>query len=118
MQAAPAEDGAPGRLALVLTTVPGRELGERLVRQLVDERLIACANLIPGLASIFRWQGEVRSETEVLILMKTQPERLEALFQRVQELHPYEVPELIEVPVGEVSPAYCQWILAETGEAP
>jgi periplasmic divalent cation tolerance protein len=87
------------------------------VRQLVDERLIACANLVPGLSSVFRWEGEVRTEKEILILMKTQPERMEALFQRVQELHPYDVPELVELPVGRALPAYCSWVAAETSGA-
>jgi periplasmic divalent cation tolerance protein len=116
MEGEPRDAGSVPPLTLVLTTVPGEAIGERLMHQLVEERLIACANLIPGLTSVFRWEGEVRRETEFLILMKTQPERVAALYERVRELHPYEVPELIELPVGRSLPAYCRWVAAETGE--
>ncbi|HEX7243088.1 MAG TPA: divalent-cation tolerance protein CutA, partial [Longimicrobiaceae bacterium] len=69
-------------IALVLTTVPDAETGERIVRALVDERLIACGNLLPGVASIFRWKGEVQREGEVLVLMKTRTASVERLFRR------------------------------------
>ena len=100
-------------LLLVLTTLPDREAAERLVRQLVEERLVACGNLIPGLQSIYRWKGEVASEAEVLVLLKTSRGRVDRLFERAAELHPYEVPELVAVTAAEVSRAYCQWVLEE-----
>jgi periplasmic divalent cation tolerance protein len=116
MEGVATDAGSTPPLTLVLTTVPGEAIGERLVHQLVEERLIACANLIPGLTSVFRWEGEIRRETEFLILMKTHPDHMAELYERVQELHPYEVPELIELPVGRSLPAYCRWVAAETGE--
>lgn len=117
-----AEGAAAGRggverdtdVALVLTTVPDAEQGERLVSRLVEERLVACGNLVPGLTSIFRWEGDISRETELLVLLKARASRLEALFARVAELHPYEVPELLTLPVDAGSSAYCRWVREET----
>ena len=103
-------------VSLVVSTAPDLATGERIVRQLVEERLIACGNLVPGVASLFRWKGEVQREDEVLILMKTRTESLDRLFGRVAELHPYEVPELLSFVVGKGSPAYCGWVVEETAE--
>jgi periplasmic divalent cation tolerance protein len=106
----------PDGLTLVLTTVPDLDAGERLVRQLVEERLAACGNLIPGLVSIYRWGGEVAREGELLVLLKTRASGVPALFRRVEELHPYEVPELVALPVDTVSDAYGRWVRQETIE--
>jgi periplasmic divalent cation tolerance protein len=103
-------------LALVLSTLPDRAAAERLVAQLVEERLIACGNLLPGVVSIFRWSDAVQREEEVLVLMKTPPSLVERLFQRIAELHPYEVPELVSLSVDAVSNAYCRWVRQETIE--
>ncbi len=100
-------------LTLVLSTVPDVGTGERLARQLVEERLIACANLIPGLTSVYRWEGALRAEPEVLMLMKTPASSVERLFQRMPELHPYQVPELLALPVGTGLEAYCRWAAGE-----
>jgi periplasmic divalent cation tolerance protein len=102
------------RLYLVLSTMPDEAAATQLARKLIDERLIACANLLPGLRSIYRWQGEVRSDAEVLLLLKTAPSRLQALIERVQELHPYDVPECIAFPAETGLAAYCQWVAVET----
>jgi periplasmic divalent cation tolerance protein len=106
---------APG-VSLVLTTAPDASAAERIVRALVEERLIACGNVVPGVASLFRWKGEVQREEEVLVLMKARTEALDRLFARIGELHPYEVPELLSFPVGKGSPAYCGWVVEETVE--
>jgi periplasmic divalent cation tolerance protein len=108
------DNAADDALLLVLTTVPDREAAERLGHALVEERLIACANLIPGLHSIYRWQGEVQSEAEVLLLMKTRRARLTSLKERLPQLHPYEVPELLALPVADGLDAYCGWVVGET----
>jgi periplasmic divalent cation tolerance protein len=108
--------GRPADVTLVLTTVPDGDTGERLVRQLVDERLAACGNLVPGVVSIYRWEGAVQREGEVLVLLKTCGGSVERLFQRVTELHPYRVPELLSFPVGAGLAAYCEWVAAETAE--
>ncbi len=109
-------DGPGDELVLVLTTTPSRSLAEPLVRQLVDERRIACANLVAGVGSVFRWDGAVRHEEEVLVVMKTVASEVERLFDRIAELHPYDVPELIAVPVAAASQAYCRWVRQETIE--
>lgn len=103
-------------VSLVLSTAPDLATAERLVRQLVEERLIACGNLVPGVASVFRWKGEVQREDEVLVLMKARTEALDRLIGRVAELHPYECPEVLSFPVGKGLPAYCGWVVEETAE--
>jgi periplasmic divalent cation tolerance protein len=104
---------APDDLMVVLTTLPNAEVAERLVHTLVEERLVACGNLVPGLISVYRWQGEIAREAETLALLKTSRDRLGPLFERAAELHPYEVPELVALSADEVSRAYGQWILQE-----
>ena len=104
--------GAP--LAVVLMTVPDGDTGLSIARALVEERLIACANLVPGVTSVYRWEGEVRSDTEHLVVMKTRAELLERLFERASALHPYEVPELVALDVAGGSRPYCGWVRAET----
>lgn len=111
------EKGAAAEgLVLVLTTVPDVETGERLVRALIDERLAACGNLLPGVTSIYRWEGSVERAAELLVLLKTPGSRVRALFQRVAELHPYELPELVALPTHAVSEAYSRWVRDETIE--
>lgn len=109
-------DSSP-ELVVVFSTVPDRETGARIGRSLVEEHLIACANLVPGLTSIYRWEGEVRAEDELLLIMKTAHVRVPALAERLAELHPYDVPELLALPVAAGLPAYCAWVAAETEEA-
>ena len=107
-------DGAP--LAVVWMSVPDGATGERIARALVEERLIACANLLPGVTSVYRWEGRVHADAEHLVVMKTRAELLERVFARAAELHPYEVPELIATPVVAGSRAYCGWVRGETCE--
>lgn len=108
--------GASEELVLVLTTVPDQKTGDELVRALVAERLAACGSLLPGLTSIYRWKGSVESSAELLVLLKTPAARAPALFRRVAELHPYEVPELVALPTHAVSEAYSRWVRDETIE--
>lgn len=103
-----------GELALVVTTLPDSDAAERLVRSLLDERLVACGNFFPGVRSLYRWEGKVADETEVLVLLKAHTAAIEQLFTRVAELHPYAVPELVELPVSGVSQAYCRWVMEST----
>ena len=112
MSAAPLT--ADGDVWLVLSTIGDRGAAERLGRSLVQERLIACANLVPGLHSIYRWEGAIQSEDEVLLVMKTERAALERLVTRIEELHPYELPEVVCLPAARVSDAYRQWVLSET----
>ena len=107
---------AGGELALVLSTLPGPAEAERLLERLVEERLIACGNIVPGVVSIFRWDAGVQREQEVLVLMKTPSSLVERLFRRISELHPYDVPELVSLSADTVSDAYCRWVRQETIE--
>jgi periplasmic divalent cation tolerance protein len=110
-------DDGGGALRVVLMTAPDADTGRRIARALVDERLIACANVLPGVTSIYRWQGAVEEAAEVLVVMKTPAALVPRLFERAAALHPYEVPELLALPVGHGLPAYCRWVMEETDGA-
>jgi periplasmic divalent cation tolerance protein len=100
-------------IRVVLVTAPGAEAGSELARAVVGERLAACVNVVPGVRSIYRWQGAVQEEGEVLLVMKTTSERLEALTERVLALHPYDVPEVLALPAAGGSAAYRAWLAGE-----
>jgi periplasmic divalent cation tolerance protein len=95
---------------VVLTTVARAEDAEYIAREMVERRLAACVNLLPPVTSVYRWQGEVTREQEHLLLMKTHKDRFEALRARLVEIHPYETPEVIALPVVAGHAAYLQWI--------
>lgn len=99
---------------LVLTTLPNADAAAELAKAVVGEKLAACANLFPALRSIYRWQGKVQDESEVLVLFKTRQEQFERLKARILELHPYEVPEVLAVPVEQGYQPYLDWLAAET----
>jgi periplasmic divalent cation tolerance protein len=99
----------------VLTTAPSAEVAQRIGEALVEERLVACANVVPGVFSIFRWKGAVSKEPEVLVVLKTTTEALDAVRKRILELHPYEVPEVIALDVREGHVPYLDWVRAEVG---
>ena len=98
--------------SIVLTTAPGPDEAASLARALVEERLAACATLIPAVQSIYRWQGEVESSTETLLLIKTSADKLPALEARLHELHSYQVPEFLVLQVESGSHAYLDWLHA------
>lgn len=102
---------------VILVTVPTGEAGLAIARGLVEERLAACASLLPGLRSIYRWQGRIEDEPELLLIIKTQAGLVERLAARVKELHPYTVPEIIALPVTAGWPDYLDWVRAETAGA-
>lgn len=102
---------------LALCTCPDAATAERLASALVDERLAACVNILPGITSVYRWDGRVERDAEVLLLIKTVVARFEAVRERLVALHPYEVPEVIATPIAAGLPAYLDWIAAcTTGE--
>lgn len=103
---------------VVLVTVPNVETGEVLVRELVEERLAACGNVIPGLISLFWWEDEVQREKEALVVLKTVGEAIPALEERVTDIHPYEVPEILVLPVDAALESYARWIATETRPTP
>ncbi len=97
-------------LLLVYTTFATEADAVRVLRVLVEERLIACGNVIPGVRSIYRWKGDVADEREVLCVLKTRKQDWTALLSRLHELHPYETPEAIAVRMASVAPKYQTWL--------
>jgi periplasmic divalent cation tolerance protein len=95
---------------VVLTTCPDEPSAASLARRLVEERLAACVNRAPGIRSTYQWQGAVQEDEEVLLIAKTSAERLATLSARIQELHPYEVPEVLALPVAAGAERYLAWI--------
>ena len=97
---------------LAMTTCPDAASAARLARALVAEGLAACVNRLPGVTSTYRWQGELQDDSEVLLLIKTTTTCFEAMRARLLELHPYDVPELIALPIERSHDAYLQWLRA------
>ena len=102
---------------VVLVTAPTAEEAAALARRLVAERLAACGNVLPGVRSIYRWKGRVRDEAEALLLLKTTRARLAALRTRLLALHPYDVPELLALPVEAGAAPYLAWLSAQVAPA-
>jgi len=99
---------------VVLVTAPSEDEAAKIGRALVDERLAACANIVTGVRSIYRWEGKVEDEPEALMVIKTREELFDSLESRVRELHPYSVPEVIAIPIVKGSQAYLKWLHEET----
>ena len=99
---------------VVLTTLATPEAAHDLVRDLVGARLVACGTVLPAATSIYRWQNAVTTDTEAVVLLKTVQGRWDALVEAVERLHPYDVPELLALPVHSGLPAYLAWLTAET----
>jgi periplasmic divalent cation tolerance protein len=95
---------------VVLCTVGGAEDAERIARELVERRLAACVNVVPGLVSIYRWKGRVERDEERLLLIKTRAERFLELKAALVALHPYELPEVLALPVQAGHEPYLDWI--------
>lgn len=100
---------------VILCTVPSVEVGEALGRGLVEARLAACVNVVPGLSSIYRWEGEIRTDREAQLLIKTRRSLLDRASEHLRASHPYDVPEILALPVAGGSEAYLRWIAGETG---
>ncbi len=103
--------------SIVFVTAGGEEEAARIGRTLVEERLAACAQIVPSIRSIYRWKGKICDEREFLIIFKTATSKYESLQQRVKELHSYEVPEIVSFPVARGLPRYLNWVLEETESA-
>jgi periplasmic divalent cation tolerance protein len=98
---------------VVLCTAPTAEVAAGLARALVEARLAACGNVVPGLRSIYRWQGKVEDEAEVLLVLKTTRERFPALRDELLRRHPYQVAEVLALPVEAGNAAYLEWLAAQ-----
>lgn len=101
-------------ILLVLTNVPDEATGDTIGRRLVEDRMAACVNLLPATRSIYRWQGAVEEATEVTLLVKTTPQRYADVEAAIRALHPYDLPEVIAVPVTAGLPGYLAWVATET----
>lgn len=99
-----------------LVTCPNDDVAEVLGRTLVVERLAACVNVIPGVRSIYRWHGGITDDVEVLCLVKTTRAFYERVRARIVTLHPYDIPEVLTLDVGEGHPPYLEWLRASVGE--
>jgi periplasmic divalent cation tolerance protein len=99
---------------LVLTNLPDRAAAERLAERVIGAQLAACVNILAPCRSVYRWKGAVQNEEEHPMLIKTTAERYPALEQALRAGHPYELPEIIAVPIERGLPAYLEWVVAET----
>jgi periplasmic divalent cation tolerance protein len=100
---------------LVLTNLPDRAAAERIADLLVEQRLAACVNVLAPCRSVYRWKGALQRDEEHPVLIKTTSERYAALEQALRAAHPYELPEIVALPIERGLPAYLEWVAAETG---
>lgn len=101
--------------AVIFCTVPSREVGETIAEKVVGEKCAACVNIIPGLRSIYRWQGEICRDDELLLVIKTKLTLFAELRAAILSVHPYEVPEIVALPIVDGHDAYLSWIGEMTG---
>jgi periplasmic divalent cation tolerance protein len=102
-------------ILVVFVTAGSEAEAEEIARMLLEESLVACANILPAVRSIYRWKGVVEDERETLLILKTERTRLGDVKKRIREIHSYEVPEIIAVPVVGGLRAYLEWVRAEVG---
>ena len=104
------------QVRVVMVTVPDVDVGCALARRIVREHLAACGNVIPGLTSVYRWGAELQEDSEALVVLKTTEGALPDLKKRVMELHPYEVPEFLALPISDGHSPYLRWVVGEVKE--
>ena len=105
---------SPTQALLVIANCPDEACANRIALAVVEAGLAACVNLLPRVQSVYRWQGNIESASEVPLLIKTTAGRYGELEAAVRELHPYDVPEIIALPIAQGLPAYLDWLAAET----
>lgn len=99
---------------LILTTLPDQDAARQLARQLVEARLAACVNVLAPCTSVYRWQAKVQEDAEIPLLIKTSSDRYAAVETFLLQHHPYELPEIVALPVVEGLPGYLDWVRTET----
>jgi periplasmic divalent cation tolerance protein len=109
-----AENPNQAEFIVILVTVSSEEEGLRIARDLVDAKLAACVNIISGLRSIYRWEGKICDEGELLLLIKTRMPLFEQVEAKIKETHSYEVPEIVAIPITRGSEAYLSWLREST----
>ena len=97
-------------IAVVLSTAGSQDEASRIARALVERRLAACVSVVPGVLSTYRWAGEVKTDAEWLLIVKTRSDRFDAIRDAIRELHSYELPEIVLIDTAQVDPAYLAWI--------
>nr|XP_054510258.1 protein CutA homolog [Agelaius phoeniceus] len=102
--------GDSGEVSAAFVTCPNLSVATELARSLVQQRLAACVNIIPGVTSVYTWQGKLEEDSEVLLMIKTRSSRVPALSDFVRSHHPYEVPEVVALPVAQGNPPYLRWV--------
>ncbi len=105
------------KILLALSTFPDAETAHRISNQLVNQRFAACANILPAVESIYRWKNKIESENETVVLFKVSEERQSGFQDKLRSLHPYDVPEIIFVPVVSGLQEYLQWVSDNCGQA-
>lgn len=98
---------------LVYVTAPSRKEAEKIAETVVTERLAACANILDGVTSVFHWEGKLCRENETVLILKTTEEKTDALTARIKELHSYECPCIVVLPIEGGNPAFLEWIARE-----
>jgi len=108
----------PAAAILVLTSLPDVEVARRMARDLVEARLAACVQVGAPVESLYHWRGRVETATEIPLAIKTRADAFPALERAIRERHPYELPEIVAVPIERGLPAYLEWVAAETAARP
>ncbi len=99
---------------LIMSNVPDRDTAGRIARELVDIRAAACVNILPAVHSVYRWEGKIEEAAEMTLVVKSTADRYDEVENVIKRLHPYDVPEIIALPITHGLPAYLQWLAAET----
>jgi periplasmic divalent cation tolerance protein len=105
------------KIVVALSTFPDASIARRISNDLVSERFAACANILPGVESIYRWKEKIETGNEVLVLFKVSEEQRSAFQERLRSLHPYDIPEIIFLAVVSGLPEYLQWVSGNCGQA-
>lgn len=95
---------------LIMTACPNQEVAADLAKKLVQERLAACVNIVPGVYSVYRWQDAIEETREVLLLIKSTKANYAALESLIHKIHPYQVPEVLAIPIDQAAPNYAAWL--------
>ncbi|XP_052019726.1 protein CutA isoform X1 [Apodemus sylvaticus] len=117
-QPSPASGYVPGSVSAAFVTCPNEKVAKEIARAVVEKRLAACVNLIPQITSIYEWKGKIEEDSEVLMMIKTQSSLVSALTEFVRSVHPYEVAEVIALPVEQGNPPYLHWVHQVTESVP
>lgn len=112
----PSEKSGNNKVVVAFSTIDSEKEAKRIARALVEAKLVACVNILPKATSIYFWEEKVCEESEVVLMMKTKESCVADLKEAIEELHPYDVPELIVLPISDGLPSYLKWVVKSTTE--